>query len=125
MRGMMRKAGGVLAVLVLAACGGNAGAEDGPAPSGPPVRVVVANDGTIPSQVRVFLLPASGPEIILGTMSTLGTETLTVRGNVNPGQYRLRAEGGTNRSLTSPVFSLDRGDVIAWEMRRNVVQRRQ
>jgi hypothetical protein len=125
MRGMMRMMGAALAVLTMAACAGNTGGStltDGPAS---PVRVVVENDGTIPTQVRVFLLPASGPEIILGTMSTLGTETLTVRSEINPGQYRLRAEGGTNRSLTSPVFQLGRGDVIAWEMSRNVVLRRQ
>jgi hypothetical protein len=125
MRGMMRKASAVLAVLAVTACAANDPGDRSSADGETPVRVVVENGGTIPTQVRVFLMPASGPEFILGSMSTLGTETLTVRGNVNPGQYRLRAEGGTSSVLTSPVFSLGRGDVIAWDMRRNVVQRRQ
>lgn len=126
MRSMMRTMGAALAVLVMAACAGNTPGE-GPSDrrGDQTVQVVVQNDGTIPSQVRVFLVPAGGPEIVVGTMSTLGTETLTARAPVISGQYRLRAEGGTRSVLTSPLIQLSSGDVIVWEMRRNVVQRRQ
>lgn len=123
MRGMIQKAGAVLATLVVAACAGNVPGDT--AGGAGAVQVVVQNDGTIPSQVRVYLVPTAGPEIMLGTMSTLGTETLTTRAPVLSGQYRLRAEGGTSRSLNSPVVRLASGDVIVWDMRRNVVQRRQ
>lgn len=124
MRGMMRKASAMLAVLVLSACAGNqqGGGMDGDT-GGASLRVTVQNDGTIPTQVRVYLVPASGAEVSLGSLGTLGTETLTTDWPVNTGQYRLRAEGGTGYTLTSPIIPLRRGDSIVWDMRRNVVQR--
>lgn len=126
MRGMMRTMGAALAVLTMAACAGNNPGEGSSSQrADQTVRVVVQNDGTIPSQIRVFLVPSGGPEIIMGTMSTLGTETLTAQAPLISGQYRLRAEGGTRSVLTSPAMQLSNGDVIVWDMRRNVVQRRQ
>ncbi|HEX6910217.1 MAG TPA: hypothetical protein VF142_07475 [Longimicrobium sp.] len=126
MRGMIRTMGAALAALAMAACAANSpGEEPSSRRADQTVRVVVQNDGTIPSQIRVFLVPAGGPEIVVGTMSTLGTETLTARAATISGQYRLRAEGGTRSVLTSPAIQLSSGDVIVWDMRRNVVQRRQ
>ncbi len=126
MRSMMRTMGAALAVLTMAACAGNQPGDEGPSDrrADQSVRVVVQNDGTIPSQIRLFLVPAGGQEIIVGTMSTLGTETLTARAAMISGQYRLRAEGGTRSTLTSPALQLSNGDVVVWDMRRNIVQRR-
>jgi hypothetical protein len=121
----MRTMGAMLAALVVAGCAGNALGETPGGGSGDALRVVVQNDGTIPTQVRVYLVPAGGAEINLGTMGTLGTETLTARGPLISGQYRLRAEGGTGYTLTSPIVQLRRGDTIVWDMRRNLVQRQQ
>lgn len=127
MRGTIRKAGAMLAAVVLAACAGNQPGDgmEGSGRGDDALRVVVQNDGTIPTQVRVYLVPAGGAEISLGSMGTLGTETLTVGGPLPSGQYRLRAEGGTGYTLTSPITPLRRGDTIVWDMRRNLIQRQQ
>jgi hypothetical protein len=119
MRGMMRTAGALLAALVLSACAGNRGGEGG---GGGQLRLVVQNDGTIPTQVRVYLVPTGGGEVLAGSMSTLGTETLTVSAPVVQGTYYLRAEGGTGYRLNSPRIQLRPGDTVVWEMRRNLVR---
>ncbi|HYW13703.1 MAG TPA: hypothetical protein VE871_17200 [Longimicrobium sp.] len=122
MRGMMRWAGTMLAALVMmTGCSSNTQGE-GPGGSEDFVRVVVQNDGTIPTQVRVHLVPLSGPEINLGSMSTLGAETLTARAPVIRGRYVLRAEGGTGYRLTSPAIDLRGSDTIVWDMRLNQVR---
>jgi len=121
MRRMMRRTGAMLAALSLAACSGNP--PGGEMVDGEGVRITVENDGTIPTQARIYLVPESGSEINVGRMSTLGAETLTVPGPLRSGQYRLRAEGGTDYRRISPVFQLRPGDAIVWEMQRNVVQR--
>lgn len=119
MRGMMRTAGAMLAALVMAACAGNAA---GNGEGGNMVRVVVQNDGAIPTQARIYLMPdAGGGQINLGTMSTLGTETLNGRIPVG-GTYQLRAEGGTGYVLTSPRIQLRVGDMVTWDMRQNTVR---
>ena len=118
MRRMMRTAGAALAVLALAGCAGNRGGGEG----GEFLRVTVENDGTIPTQVRVFLVASSGQETQIGTLSTLGTETLTTRLPMISGTYRLRAEGGTGYSLTSPGVQLRGNETITWDMRRNLVR---
>lgn len=120
MRGMMRTAGAVLAALAMSACAGNTAGEGGG--GGEQVQVVVQNDGTIPTQVRVYLVPAGGAEVLAGSMSTLGTETLTVSAPVVQGTYFLRAEGGTGYRLNSPRIQLRPGDTVVWEMRRNLVR---
>ncbi len=120
MRGMMRTMGAVLAALVMAACAGNRAGEG---PGGNTLTVTVQNDGAIPSQVRVFLVQTGGPEINLGTLPTLGTGTLSTTVEFNSGQYRLRAQGGADAVQFSPPFAAAPGDVIQWDMRRNVIQR--
>lgn len=119
MRGMMRTAVAA-ALMVLAACGGNPPGE-GPGGSSDYLRVVVQNDGAIAAQVRVYLVPGSGPEIQLGSLSTLGTETLTASAPMIQGTYRLVARGGTNYELASPPVQLRGNETITWDMRRNVV----
>ena len=121
MKTMMRTAAAVLAALTMAGCAGNSvGGGDGG--EGEFLRVTVENDGTIPTQIRVFLVPGSGQETILGAMSTLGTETLTTRIPMIQGTYRLRAEGGTGYSLLSPRVSLRGNETITWDMRQNLVR---
>ena len=63
-----------------------------------------------------------GSEHMVGTMSTLGTETLTTRLPMISGTYRLRAEGGTGYSLTSPGVMLRGNETITWNMRQNIVR---
>ncbi|HEX6369594.1 MAG TPA: hypothetical protein VF006_11810 [Longimicrobium sp.] len=121
MKTMMRTAFAVLAALAVAGCAGNsAGGGDGD--GGEFLRVTVENDGAIPTQVRVYLVPGAGQETMLGSMSTLGTETLTARMPMIEGSYRLRAEGGTGYSLTSPRVSLRGNETITWDMRQNIVR---
>lgn len=125
MKTMMRAAFAVLAALTMAGCAGNTAAE-GAAPGGGPggefLRVTVENDGTIPTQVRVYLVPGSGQEAMVGTLSTLGTGTLTTTLPMIQGSYRLRAEGGTGYSLLSPRVSLRGNETITWDMRQNIVR---
>jgi hypothetical protein len=125
MRAMMRWAGAMMAVLVMAGCAANQGGQGSETANGDGedfVRVVVQNDGTIPTQVRVFMVPASGAQISLGSMSTLGSETLTGRAPMIRGRYVLRAEGGTGRPLISPGIQLRSGDTVVWNMRLNQVR---
>lgn len=118
MRGTMRTMGALLAALVLSACAGNRAGTGGNT-----LTVTVQNDGAIASQVRVYLVQTAGPEINLGTLATLGTETLSTTAEFRSGQYRLRADGGTDAVQFSPPFAAVPGDVIIWDMRRNVIQR--
>lgn len=119
MKAILRTACAALAALAMAGCAGNRGGGDGR--QGEFVRVVVENDGTIPTQVRVYLVSDSGQETSLGAMTSLGTETLTARLPMVQGSYRLRAEGGTRYSLTSPRVSLRGNETITWDMRQNIV----
>jgi hypothetical protein len=121
---MMRWASAMLAVLVMAGCAGNRGGDTASGGEGGEdlVRVVVQNDGAIPTQVRVFMVPVSGAQINLGAMSTLGSETLTARAPMIRGRYVLRAEGGTGRPLVSPAVQLRAGDTVVWNMRLNQVR---
>jgi hypothetical protein len=119
MKTMMRAAYAVLAALVMAGCAGNArGGGDGDG-EGEFLQVTVENDGAIPTQVRVYLVPGSGQVTLLGTMSTLGTETLTASLPMIQGLYQLRAEGGTGYSLVSPRVDLRGNEAITWDMRQN------
>ena len=122
MRGMTRWTGALVAALVMAACAGNPGARDTAGGGEDMVRITVQNDGAIATQVRVYLVPVSGAEIQVGSMSTLGAETLTARAPVIRGRYVLRAEGGTGYRLTSPAIQLRNGDSIIWDMRLNQVR---
>ncbi|HEY0020417.1 MAG TPA: hypothetical protein VGC13_29235 [Longimicrobium sp.] len=121
---MMRTATAVLTALVMAACAGNAGEAGGPSEGGGGeyLRVTVENDGTIPSQVRVYLVPGSGQHMLIGTMSTLGTETLTTTLPSIGGTYQLRAEGGTGYTRTSPRVTLRGNETIVWDMRQNLIR---
>lgn len=125
MRMMKRATVAVLAAFALAGCAGNTAGDSatpGDGAAGEFLRVTVENDGTIPTQVRVYLVPGTGQEAQLGAMSTLGTETLSITLPTIQGSYQLRAEGGTGYSLVSPRVSLRGNETITWDMRRNVVR---
>lgn len=124
MRGMMRTAAAAMAALVMAACAANtAGEGNGEGGEGEMLRVRVENNGTIPSHLRISLIPeAGGAATRVGTMSTLASETLTVRMDEINGTYRLRAEGGTGNVLVSPAVSLRGNETIIWDMRLNAVR---
>lgn len=124
MRGMIRTAAAAMVALAMAACATNrAGAGDGEGGQGEVLRVRVDNNGTIPSHLRITLIPeAGGAAARVGTMSTLASETLTVRLDDINGTYRLRAEGGTGNVLVSPAVSLRGNETIIWDMRLNAVR---
>ncbi|WP_420130014.1 hypothetical protein [Longimicrobium sp.] len=124
MRGMMRTAAAAIAALTMAACAANtAGEGNGEGGEGEMLRVRVENNGTIPSHLRITLIPeAGGAAIRVGTMSTLASETLTARMDEINGTYRLRAEGGTGNVLVSPAVSLRGNETIIWDMRLNAVR---
>ena len=118
MKTTMRTAYAVLAALTLAGCAGNRAGGEG----GEFLRVMVENDGTIPTQVRVYLVPRDGPEALVGSLSTLGSETLSTRLREINGTYQLRAEGGTGYALLSPRVTLRGNETIRWDMRQNIIR---
>ncbi|HEX2209122.1 MAG TPA: hypothetical protein VHG93_15690 [Longimicrobium sp.] len=123
MKRMMRTAFAVLTAMAMAGCAGNApGNGGGDGGDGEFLRVTVENDGIIPTQLRIYLIAPSGQETTVGAMSTLGTETLTVRLADIQGSYQLRAEGGTGYVITSPRVSLRGNETVRWELRRNIVR---
>lgn len=123
MKTMMRTARAALAVLALAGCAANTAGEGGEGGQTEVLRVRVENNGTIPSHIRVSLVPeAGGAAARVGTMSTLASETLTLRVPEINGTYRLRAEGGTGSVLVSPPVSLRGNETIVWDMRLNAVR---
>jgi hypothetical protein len=123
MKTMMRTAYAALAVLALAGCAANKAGEGGEGGQTEELRVRVENNGTIPSHIRVSLVPeAGGAAARVGTMSTLASETLTLRVPEINGTYRLRAEGGTGNVLVSPAISLRGNEAIVWDMRLNAVR---
>lgn len=119
---MTRTALAVLAAMTMAGCAGNkSGDDEGGAME--VLRVRVENNGTIPSHLRVTLVPeAGGAAERIGTMSTLASETLTARIPEINGTYRLRAEGGTGNVMVSPPISLRGNETIIWDMRQNAVR---
>ena len=121
MRGMMRVVAAMVVALGLSGCFGNQSGEDGP--GGNTLTVTVQNDGAIASQVQVFLVQSGAADVRLGTLPTLGTATLSTTRAFRSGTYRLRADGGLEPRQFSPPFSAAPGDVIIWDMRRNVIQR--
>lgn len=118
MRGAMRRAAGALAMLVVAGCAANP-RTDAAAGEDAFVRVVVENERAYPSFLRIVLVPASGPDVVLGTTSTLGTDTLVARGHLPPGRYSLRAErGAQNVGSGSMTVYLRGGETLYWNLRR-------
>jgi outer membrane lipoprotein SlyB len=123
MKSLMRTAYAALAVLALAGCAANKAGENDEGVPREILRVRVENNGTIPSHIRVTLVPASGgANIRVGTLSTLTSETLTVTIPEINGTYRLTAEGGTGNVLVSPPISLRGNETIIWDMRLNAVR---
>ena len=118
MKNMMRTAVAALAVLTMGGCAAKSAGAGG----GEYLRVTVENDGTIPTHARIFLVKEGGEEHMVGTMSTLGTETLTLTAPIIQGSYYLRAVGGTSYALTSRRVTLRGGETITWDMRQNILR---
>lgn len=119
MKKMMRTAVAALAALVMGGCAANSAGGGG---GGEFVRVTVENDGAIPTHARIFLVKEGGEEHMVGTMSTIGTETLTLRAPIIQGSYYLRAAGGTGYALNSRRVTLRGGETITWDMRQNILR---
>lgn len=122
MKTMMRTAFAVLTAVAMSGCAGNTRGSDRDNTPDEFLRVVVENGGTIATQIRLYLVPREGPEAMLGTMTTLGTETLSTRLPDISGTYRLRAEGGARYVLMSPRVTLRGNETIRWDMRQNVIR---
>jgi hypothetical protein len=125
MRGIKRLAG-VVTALVLSACAhNNPDVTDGTTPS-QIVQVTITNDGVIPQQPRIVLIRTGGSQpLTVGRLTSLGTESFTVRGQELVGSFRLQADVTGGSVYTSPPFALRGNDHVTWELRRNVVSVRQ
>jgi hypothetical protein len=123
MRGMMRRAGGALAALLVAGCAANPGSDGADAAGGEDafVHVVVQNERAVLLFLNVYLVPATGTPIRLGTMSTLGTDTLVARGPLPPGRYTLRATSGDVRVPEQNV-QLRGGETLYWNLRTHLLR---
>lgn len=121
MHGLGLRLTGLLMALVMAGCAGNRnGEDDRPAQV---LRVTIQNDGAITQQPRISLVPVAGGglTILVGRLTTLGTESLTIRRPDLGGNYQLQARATGGGTIASPVF-LTRGDEeIFWDLRRNLV----
>lgn len=122
MRGMMRMAVAAMVALLSAGCATNRQGGGG-GQGGEMVRILVQNNGTIPTHARISLIPdAGGATARVGTMATLTEETMSITLPEINGTYRLRAEGGTGYVLTSPPLNLSGGEMVTWDMRLNRVR---
>lgn len=112
---------GLLMAFVMAGCAANKNSEDDTPPE--ILRVTVQNDGTITQQPRINLVPEGGGSmtILVGRLTTLGVETLTVRRPDLGGTYRLQAQATGGFIINSPVFSTRGNEELYWDLRRNVV----
>ncbi|HEX8393566.1 MAG TPA: hypothetical protein VF665_14575 [Longimicrobium sp.] len=111
----------LLAAIVVTGCATTRPGEEETPPE--ILRVVIQNDGVITQQPRINLVPEGGGTmpILVGRLTTLGVETLTVRRPDLGGTYRLQAQATGGFVLTSPIFSTRGNEQLYWDLRRNTV----
>lgn len=87
------------------------------------LRVVVQNENTLTQQPRINLLAADGGgiSILVGRLTSFGTETFTVRRADLRGSYRLQAQATGGRTLVSPTFGIRGNQQVNWDLRTNTV----
>lgn len=121
MRGFGLRLAGLLMAFVMAGCAGNQNGEGDTPPQ--VLQVTIQNDGTITQQPRINLVPVGGGAmtILVGRLTTLGVETLTVRRPDLGGTYRLQAQATGGYTVNSPIFSTRGNERLFWDLRRNVV----
>jgi hypothetical protein len=116
---------GLLLLLSAAACASNTSNEAaGPAPAGSAdsaqassgIEVQVDNQNI--SDMNVYLLKG-GSRWLVGQAGGLSKSTLTIPGSVAPTDLRVRLLAdpiGGNRSVTTPVLIVPRGQRIYWSI---------
>jgi hypothetical protein len=71
--------------------------------------------------LTVYLAPALGTSVRLGTVDLNKTRQFRIRRGQLAGTYRLWARPLSGRGFYSPEFTLAEGDVVEWDLRMNQV----
>ncbi len=106
------------AALLLAACAS--------APSGSQtqnvVNIHIQNDLIPPGPVTVYLVPESGIERMLGTITSSGQRTLQYKGLPPVGAHRLVARRLSGNNVVSNIFVMDGVLALEWSLASNFVR---
>lgn len=105
-----------LAIAVLSGCGTT---TSYPAPAARTL-VVVNNAHTALNAMEVHLLTPTGRRMPLGHVGLNELKSFEVRRKLPAGSYRLEARGA--RKILSQEFRLDEGDLMEWDLSRNMVR---
>ncbi|MGH7461083.1 MAG: hypothetical protein ACREMA_08650 [Longimicrobiales bacterium] len=111
----MKSWSAAVAVLLVAAC------ASAPGGTTSVVNVHVQNDLIPPGPVTVYLVPESGIERMLGTISS-GPRTLQYTGLPPVGTQRLVARTSNGRNIISSAFVIDGVVALEWSLASNLVR---
>lgn len=112
---------GTALTLALVAC---AGSPEGEEPAEPSVQIRVVNELIPTTALTVHLVEASDREL-LGTVVPSGQRTFRHYPGVMEGaSFRLLAETGSGREITSQPFTLEPDVRLEWDVQANTVERR-
>lgn len=106
--------------LALAACAGSPEGE----PAEPTVQIRVVNE-LVPTTALTVHLVDAGERAMLGTVVPSGQRTFVHHmGEIGEGSFRLIAETGTGREITSEPFTLRADAAVEWDVQANTVEPR-
>lgn len=86
------------------------------------IRVVINNNLIPPSTTEIFLVPNSGIERSLGTISGSGLHELRYTGIKLAGENQLVARTRDSRTVFSTTLVMDGVQAIKWDLMRNYLE---
>lgn len=91
-------------------------------PGQEPMAIInVNNEHAAMATLTVYLEPALGTAVRLGTVDLNSTRQFRIRRGQLAGTYRLWGRPLSGRGFYSPEFTLAEGDVLEWDLRMNQV----
>jgi len=83
----------------------------------------VNNEHSAMAHLTVYIVPALGAPVRLGTVELNRSRTFSLRRDQVSGSYRLWARAEGRDGFYSPEFNLSDGEVWEWDLRMNQVFR--